>query len=60
MRPASRSDINDLLLEKLPEILTLEQKVNKIRNLIYDMSRRKKVIKNLGTDRQSKWVLSTK
>ena len=59
-KQASRKDIDDLLIDKLPDILTSEQKVNKVRNLIYEMSKRKNIIKNLGTDRQPKWILSSK
>jgi len=36
--PTSRKEIDKLLLEKLPDILTQEQKENKIRNLLQEMS----------------------
>lgn len=54
---ASRNDIDDLLLDKLSDILGEEQKRNKIRNLLYSMSKRDKTIKNDGTGRTPKWVL---
>jgi len=55
---ASRKDIDDLLIDKLPDILSKAQKVNKISNLISEMSRRDKTIRNSGSDRKPRWVLS--
>ena len=55
---ATRQDINNLLLDKLSDALNEQQKLNKIRNLIYSMSKKEKTIKNLGSDRNSKWVLT--
>ena len=57
---ASRSEIDELLYEKLPEILTEGQKKAKIHNLISELSRSLCVIRNIGSRRYPKWVLSGK
>lgn len=49
---------DDLLMDKLPDILTKAQKVNRISNLISEMSRRDRTIRNSGSDRKPRWVLS--
>jgi len=46
--PTSRKEIDRLLMEKLPDILSAQQKDNKIRNLLQEMSRKDKSIKPLG------------
>lgn len=53
---ATREDINNLLIDKLSEILTEQQKLNKIRNLLYDLSKRDGRIVNNGTNRKPKWI----
>ncbi|EXI69661.1 MAG: Divergent AAA domain protein [Candidatus Accumulibacter adjunctus] len=53
--PVSREDIDKLLMDKLPEALTLAQKVSKVHNLISSLSG--KVIRNVGTRQASKWIL---
>jgi ATP-dependent DNA helicase RecG len=55
---ADRKELDDLLMSKLPEILTDEQKLNKINMLLsrkmrHDMG----LIKNVGSARAPKWVL---
>jgi ATP-dependent DNA helicase RecG len=55
---ASREDINNLLLDKLSDALNEQQKLNKIKNFLYSMSKKDKTIKNLGSDRKPKWVLT--
>ena len=55
---ASRKDIDDLLLNKLSDALSEQQKLNKIKNLLYAMSRKDKTIKNIGSDRKPAWVLT--
>jgi len=55
---ASRSDIDNLLTAKLPDILNKKQKWDKISNLLYSMSKKNKVIHNRGSRRKSIWVLS--
>lgn len=58
---ASRKDINELLMNKLPDILSSEQKMHKINRLLSELMRKKlNLIKNIGTDRSPKWVLTDK
>ncbi len=52
----SKEDIDKLLLDILPGVLDEKQRKNKIRNLVYAMSKRDKSIKNQGTNRYPKWV----
>jgi ATP-dependent DNA helicase RecG len=54
---ARRQDIDSLLLSKLPDILDERQKKNRINNLLFEMSNRDKSIKNIGSDKYSRWVL---
>lgn len=54
-QPVSREDIDKLLLDKLPEVLTQEQKLSKIHNLLSSISG--KAIRNAGTRSASRWVL---
>lgn len=52
---ANRTEINTLIIDKLPEILSPAQKIIKIGNLISKM-REDGLIQNLGSDRAPKWV----
>lgn len=54
---ASRTDIDDLLLDKLSSALDQNQKRNKVRNLLYGMSKKEGIIQNNGTSRNPIWVL---
>lgn len=54
-QPVSREDIDRLLLDKLPEVLSHEQKLSKVHNLISSLSG--KVIRNAGTRQSPQWVL---
>jgi ATP-dependent DNA helicase RecG len=54
---AARKEINHLLVDKLPEALEEKQKLNKISNLLYAMSKKDKSIKNDGSKSKPKWVL---
>jgi len=56
---ASRQSINDLILDKLPEILSDRQKTIKVSNLIQKM-RRTKLIENAGSDTAPEWVIPPK
>ena len=38
-QPVSREEINELLLDKLPEVLNENQKMDKIHNLVSSMRR---------------------
>jgi len=52
--PVSRTDVDRLLLDKLPDILTPKQKKDKIHNLLSEAARKKK-IKNFGSRNRPKW-----
>jgi ATP-dependent DNA helicase RecG len=54
-QPVSREDIDKLLLSKLPEVLSADQKASKVHNLLTSLSG--KQIQNVGTRQASKWVL---
>jgi ATP-dependent DNA helicase RecG len=53
---ASKKDLDELIYDKLPEILDEKQKYNKIRNILYSMSKKDKSIKNTGSSRYPKWA----
>lgn len=52
---ASKEDIDKLILDTLPSILDQAQKENKVRNLLYAMSKRDYIIVNTGTKRHPVW-----
>lgn len=56
---ATRTEINKLLLGKLSDALTEEQKTNKINNLLTKL-RRRGMIANVGKDRTPRWMLAEK
>ena len=53
---ASRKELDDLLLPKLPEVLDAEQKAHKIKNLLQTM-RRGRQIENKGSRGEPEWRL---
>ena len=56
---ATRAEINNLLMDKLSDVLSQEQKLTKIRNIIYEMSRKDCTIKNFSkSTKTSVWVLN--
>jgi len=55
---ASKQDIDKLILDILPDILDKQQRENKVRNLLYALHKRDKLIVNKGTNRNPIWVLS--
>ena len=55
-QPVSRQDIDTLLLVKLPEILTEDQKLNRIHNLLRQLADSGQIL-NAGGRRWPKWVL---
>ncbi len=57
---ATRKDFDNLLMDKLPDIYSPEQKKNKIKNILYEMSSKDKTIFNDGSDRKPAWKLSSK
>ncbi|MBU0676184.1 MAG: putative DNA binding domain-containing protein [Proteobacteria bacterium] len=58
--PVSRRDIDRLLMNKLPDVLTEVQKKKKIHNLLYALSGKMKRIRNIGTRKIPQWVVSGK
>ncbi|MBW7899452.1 Divergent AAA domain protein [Candidatus Brocadiaceae bacterium B188] len=54
---ASRQDIDKLLIDKLSNVLDEKQKRNKIKNLIYEMSKKDRTIKNTGSYKKPIWIL---
>jgi ATP-dependent DNA helicase RecG len=58
-KKASRTDIDNLLMDKLSDVLTPKQKRNKIRNLLYEMSRKDGTIHNASTSTANpEWELT--
>lgn len=53
---ASRADLDALLLAKLPDVLSTEQKANKVKNLLQAM-RRAGLVHTRGTRVHAEWVL---
>jgi ATP-dependent DNA helicase RecG len=56
-RSASREDIDQLLTDKLSDVLSESQKRNKVRNLRHALAGAG-IIKNIGTRKFPKWVLT--
>ena len=54
--PVAREDIDQLLMDKLPDVLSEKQKRAKIYNLLAELSRIR-VICNVGLRKYSQWVL---
>lgn len=55
-QPVSREDIDRLLLDKLPEVLTPAQKLNRIHNLLRQLAEAKTIV-NAGGRRWPKWIV---
>lgn len=53
---ATKRDIDHLILDILPDILDDNKKANKVRNLIYSLSKKEHLIDNQGTVRFPKWT----
>lgn len=53
-QPISRAEIDSLLLDKLPEVLSLEQRRTKIHNLLNDLAQSKR-IENRGSKALPAW-----
>jgi len=49
---ATRKEIDELLWEKLPDILNEKQKRIKVSNLLSELSRKERTIMNAGTDKK--------
>ena len=54
-KEGKKDDFEKILLDKLPDILDEHKKENKVRNLIYAMSKKDKTIVNKWTTRYPKW-----
>lgn len=54
--PVKRSDVDDVLISKLPDRLTLEQKRRKVRNLLQELRRAGKII-NQGSRSRPRWCI---
>lgn len=54
---ASKKEIDELIFDLLPAVLDRKQRENKMRNILYSMSKRDKTIENTGTNRYPQWVL---
>lgn len=58
---ATRKEINDLLLDKMPDFLSDEKKKRRIKYLLIEcLQDKEKKIKNIGSRVNSIWVLNTK
>ena len=55
--PVDRAEIDRLLLGKLPEVLTEEQKRTKIHNLLSRLARNGDIV-NRGSRRKSSWIIA--
>jgi ATP-dependent DNA helicase RecG len=55
---ATKEEIDALLLDKLSTVLDELQRKNKIKNMIYTLSKKDKLIVNQGTNRYSVWKLT--
>ncbi|MEA1875761.1 MAG: putative DNA binding domain-containing protein [Bacteroidota bacterium] len=55
---ANKKDIDDLIIDLLPSVLDEKQKKNKVKNIVYTMSKKDKTIRNTGTNRNPIWNLS--
>ena len=49
--PVTPDIINELFMDKLPDVLTDDQKRSKIRNLTFDLAHRRRLIENVGSAR---------
>ncbi|MFH1147123.1 MAG: RNA-binding domain-containing protein [Pseudomonadota bacterium] len=58
-QPVSRLKIDELLMDKLPEVLTNAQKENKIHNLLRELAG-KGILTNSGSRRVSRWTINQK
>lgn len=55
-KEASRKEIDDLLMNKLSDILSDEQKKKKIEHLLQEMSKKDVAIRNVGNRSVPKWI----
>ena len=55
---ANRKEIDQLLFNKLSDSLNEKQKEIKIKNLLAEMSKKDKTIKNSGSQRKPNWIFA--
>ena len=53
---ASKKEIDNLILDILPDVLDKNQKENKVRNIVFSMSKKDNTIINKGTRKKPKWI----
>ncbi|MHB9007153.1 MAG: RNA-binding domain-containing protein [Limisphaerales bacterium] len=54
---ATRKDVDSLLIDKLSDALSGQQKRKRIGNLLYAMAHREKSICNRGSDKKPQWIV---
>lgn len=52
---AHRKELDNLLYDKLPDILSDKQKVSKVKNLLHEMEHKDFSIETIGENIKSKW-----
>ena len=58
-QPVTRKRIDELLIDKLPEVLTEVQKKNKIHNLLRELTQNG-ILANSGSRRAPRWIINQK
>jgi ATP-dependent DNA helicase RecG len=58
-KQANRDDIDRLIMDKLSDVLDYKQKRKKINNLLYAMSKKEGIIRNIGTTKKPDWILTS-
>lgn len=58
-KQANREDIDSLIMDKLSDVLDSRQKRKKINNLLYAMSKKEGIIRNIGTTTKPDWILTS-
>lgn len=53
----TRKDIDELLWKKLPDVMTEDQKKNRVGNLITELRKSNKIV-NYGTPKEPKWMIA--
>lgn len=57
-RSASKSDIRELLWDKLPDVMTSKQKESKIHNLLSSLKQKSLIKPSSNNKQKSKWILN--
>ena len=56
-KKATREEISTLILDKLPDVLDEKQKQNRIKNILYSMSKTDESIEKMGSSRKGYWQI---